>query len=84
MNTSKFPNQVVLNAKVTKYKWQIHFTSQSIQHSDIRAMQEWQDTIEWWLEIIRLPEKVLPKKPQIIFTTNKKQQTRPTKQIICK
>lgn len=70
MNTSKFPNQVVLNAKVTMYKWQIHVTSQSMQHSNIRAMQEWQDTIEWWLEIIRRPERLLPKGPQIIYTTD--------------
>ena len=29
--------------------------------------------IEWWLEIIRWPEILLPKKPQLIPATNRKQ-----------
>ena len=43
--------------------------------STVQTVAKWQDDIEWWLEIIRLPEQLLPKKPQIIYTTNEKQPT---------
>lgn len=31
---------------------------------------KWQDTPNWWREIIRIPEWLLPQGPKIIFTTN--------------
>lgn len=85
MKKLKETNVDVRYIPVAVHSWYIHiFPSNGKRTSKARMVKKWQDDIRWWLEIIRLPEEVLPKKRQIIFTTNKKQQTRPTKQIICK
>jgi len=41
-------------------------------YSKAYMTSKWKEEIGWWLEIIRLPEVLLPKQPQIIFTTNEK------------
>lgn len=38
--------------------------------------------IGWWLEIIRLPDILLPKKPQLIPVTNRKQHNVQCRQIM--
>ena len=46
-----------------------------------KVLNKWQDDISWWLEIIRQPERLFPKEPQIIFTTNGKRLSVEAKQI---
>lgn len=66
MNKQISVNQSVQNITVTACNWHIQVTL------TVQTVNKWQDDIGWWLEIIRLPDLLLPKKPQIIFTTNQR------------
>lgn len=66
MNTKNTLNHFPQYIKVTTW----HGKAWSI--STIQAVNKWQDDLGWWLEIIRLPELLLPRRPQIIFTTNQR------------
>lgn len=70
--------------QITVLNVHIHTALEGRGYSKTRMTSKWQKEIGWWLEIIRLPEVLLPKQPQIIFTTNEKRLNIQTKQIIGK
>ena len=72
------------NVQITLLNKRIGSFSAKTGYKNARIENKWQDDIFWWLEIIRQPERVFPKKPQIIFTTNEKHLLVETKEIIRK
>lgn len=70
--------------QVTVLNAHIRTTPEGRGYSKARTANKWKKEIGWWLEIIRLPEGLLPKQPQIIFTTNERRLEVQTKQIISK
>ncbi len=75
----------VQQIQITACNFHIHIVSNRRSKPNTAYMvKKWHDDIRWWLEIIRLPEILLPKKPQLIPATNRKQHNVQYKQIINK